>query len=232
MKRLIVYGDIHGCYDELVELRKKIKPCFGDLEVCTGDFITRGKKSIETLRYLQKNNIKSVIGNHEDKIIRYLNHEKSIKKNPVKLNKDEEKIVKRLNSRDINFLYSLPLFMKFGKITIIHAGLQNQYNLDNLSKSEKSKILRLRFVTKDNKFIPFGEENSDSVFWSDIYDGKQGFVIYGHQWFDSVNIDTNSLGIDTGCVYGNKLSGAVFNSPDNHKLYKIFSTRGANNPAV
>jgi bis(5'-nucleosyl)-tetraphosphatase (symmetrical) len=122
--------------------------------------------------------------------------------------------------------------MKFGKITIIHAGLQNQYNLDNLSKSEKSKILRLRFVTKDNKFIPFGEENSDSVFWSDIYDGKQGFVIYGHQWFDSVNIDTNSLGVDTGCVYGNKLSGAVFNSPDNHKLYKIFSTRGANNPAV
>jgi hypothetical protein len=42
-----------------------------DMEV----FITRGKDSIKTLRYLRTNNIKSVLSNYEDKIIRYLQHQ-------------------------------------------------------------------------------------------------------------------------------------------------------------
>lgn len=80
MNKLIIYGDIHGCYDEFISLRKKINPQKDDIEVCVGDIITRGKDSIKTLRYIQKHNIKSVLGNHEDKIIRYLEHQKIIKK--------------------------------------------------------------------------------------------------------------------------------------------------------
>ena len=74
--RLIIYGDIHGCYDELISLRKKINPQDNDIEVCVGDIITKGKDSIKTLDFIIENNIKSVLGNHEDKIIRYLNHKK------------------------------------------------------------------------------------------------------------------------------------------------------------
>ncbi|MBT4764525.1 serine/threonine protein phosphatase, partial [bacterium] len=85
MGRVIIYGDIHGCYEEFVNLREKINPLRTDIEICVGDIITRGKDSIKTLRYIQKNNIKSVIGNHENKIIRYLKHEKSGVKNPIKL---------------------------------------------------------------------------------------------------------------------------------------------------
>jgi hypothetical protein len=46
---------------------KKTNPKKNDMEV----FITRGKDSIKTLRYLRTNNIKSVLSNYEDKIIRY-----------------------------------------------------------------------------------------------------------------------------------------------------------------
>jgi bis(5'-nucleosyl)-tetraphosphatase (symmetrical) len=50
------------------------------------------KKSPKTLRYLQSNNIKPVLGNHEDKLIRYLDHQKKDKNNPIILDKDAKDI--------------------------------------------------------------------------------------------------------------------------------------------
>ncbi len=223
MRRIIVYGDIHGCYDEFTQLRKKIKTLKEDIEVCVGDTITRGKDSVKTLRYIQKNNIKSVVGNHENKIIRYLKHEKSSVKNLIKLDQDENKIVSGLSVGDVDFMNSMPLFLRFGRITVLHAGVQNHFNLDSLSKEEMSKVLRLRYITNDGKFIPFGEEDSNSIFWSEVYNGKQGFIVYGHQTFEEVKSDKHSLGIDTGCVYGNKLSAVVFEDIDNVENYSICS---------
>ena len=53
MDKLIIYGDIHGCYNEFISLRNKINPHQNDIEVCVGDIITKGAHSIETLRYIQ-----------------------------------------------------------------------------------------------------------------------------------------------------------------------------------
>lgn len=214
MNKLIIYGDIHGCYDKFTHLRKKMNPQKGDIEVCVGDIITKGNNSIKTLRYIQKHNIQSVLGNHEDKIIRYLEHEKLKNENPVTLDEDEQNIVKDLNSKDIDFLINMPLFIKFKNITVIHGGLHNSYNLNKLSKKEKSKILRMRYLDKDHNFIAFGKERDDSIFWADVYNGNQGFVVYGHQWFNEVKTNKYSLGIDTGCIYGNKLSAVIFEESD------------------
>ncbi len=218
MNRLIIYGDIHGCYDDLVKLRQKINPVKNDTEICVGDVITRGKNSIKTLRYLQSNNIKSVLGNHEDKIIRYLEHQKSAKKNPIILDSDEQNIILNLSNFDIKYLQNMPLFMQFGKITILHGGLQNHQKLDKVSKKTKAKILRLRFLDQDRNFVTFGKENDKSVFWADAYDGNQGFVVYGHQNFNEVKVNQHALGVDTGCVYGGELSAAIFKDSNNKKF--------------
>ena len=228
-RRLIIYGDIHGCYYEFVSLRKKINPSQNEIEVCVGDIITRGEYSLKVLRYIKKNNIQSAIGNHEDKIKRYLNHKKLGERNPVILDRDENKIVNELNESDINFINNMPTFIKHGKVVILHGGLQNNFDLKKLSKKERSRILRLRYLTKNNKFIPYGNENSESIFWSDIYDGGQGFVVYGHQVFDNVKVNKNSLGIDTGCVYGNKLSAVVFEDVNNPCSYNVFDIKKSNN---
>ena len=116
--RLIIYGDIHGCYDEFTQLRSSLNIQESDVEVCVGDFLTRGKDSINTLRYIQQENILSVMGNHEYKLIRYLNHQKLTKENPIKLDTDENHIVENLNPTDISFLNNLPFFLKFGPITL------------------------------------------------------------------------------------------------------------------
>lgn len=210
MNKLIIYGDIHGCYDEFIELRKKIIPQKDDIEICVGDIITRGKNSLKTLRYIQEHNIQSVLGNHEDKIIRYLEHQKEENGNSIILDEDEQNIVKTLNSQDINFLMNMPLFKRIKNITILHGGLNNNYDLNNLNKKEKSKILRMRYLDTNHNFIILGKEKDDSIFWADVYNGSQGFIVYGHQWFEEVKKSKFALGIDTGCIYGNKLSAVVF----------------------
>ena len=223
MSKLIIYGDIHGCYDEFISLRNQINPQKNDIEVCAGDIITKGKKSIKTLDFIIKNNIKSVCGNHEDKIIRYLNHQKSNKENPIILNNDEQNIIDNLTEKHIQFLENLPLFLKFQNIIIVHGGLQNYMNLNNLSKKDKQRILRLRYLDENYEFIAYGKEDEKSIFWTDIYDGNQGFIIYGHQWLKEVNKSKFAIGIDTGCLYGNKLSAIVFPDIKKYSDYKIYS---------
>jgi len=222
MSNLIIYGDIHGCYDEFISLRKKINPNKSDIEVCVGDIITKGTDSLKLLKFIQEHNIQSVLGNHEDKLVRYLEHENSSKKNPISLDKDEKNIVKNLDKKDIEFLKSLPLFLKYENITIIHGGIQNHHKLNNLTKKEKSKILRMRYLDSDCNFIAYGKEDENSIFWADIYEGNQGFVVYGHQWFKEVKKNTHAIGVDTGCVYGNKLSAVVFKkmNKDNFTIYE------------
>lgn len=223
MDKCIVYGDIHGCLDTFIKLRDFIKPKEDVYEICVGDFLTRGPKSIETLRYLRNNGIFSVKGNHEDKIIRYIEHSKLNYPNPITLNDDEKNIIESLNSEDISYLMSLPIFKKIRNVTIVHAGLMNNMNLDNLSKDEVKKIIRLRYLNPEGKFIPYGQENESSVFWAEQYDGNQGFIVYGHQNFDDVRIDPYSLGIDTGCIYGNKLTASVFNDTEtlNYEIVQV-----------
>ena len=168
MNRLIVYGDIHGCYNEFISLRKKINPQPNDIEVCVGDILTKGKHSLQTLDFIMNHNIKSVLGNHEEKLLRYLKHQKSLKKNPVKLTLDEENIIASLTKEHIKFLESMPLFLKFGAVLVLHGGLQNRMNLDNLTKRDKEKILRLRYIDQDEHFIAYDQKQEDSIFWADV----------------------------------------------------------------
>jgi len=223
MNQCVVYGDIHGCLDTYIRLRESIKPKENDFEICVGDFLTRGPKSIETLRYLRNNGIFSVKGNHEDKIIRFIEHSKSNYPNPVKLNVDEKNILGSLNIEDISYLMSLPNFKKINNVTIVHAGLMNHFNLDDLSKEEVKKLMRLRYLSPKGKFVNYGEESENSIFWADQYDGNQGFVVYGHQNFDDVRVNKFSLGIDTGCIYGNKLTAVVFNDTNSldFEIYQV-----------
>jgi bis(5'-nucleosyl)-tetraphosphatase (symmetrical) len=62
-----VIGDIHGCYDALMALVKKIQ--FNpdhDTIICVGDLVGRGPKPLEVLRYLLNTpNIQCVLGNHD-----------------------------------------------------------------------------------------------------------------------------------------------------------------------
>ena len=64
--RRIVVGDIHGCYDELMELLEKIGIGDDDHVISVGDLITKGPKSKEVLElFMTDARFSTVIGNHD-----------------------------------------------------------------------------------------------------------------------------------------------------------------------
>lgn len=90
--------------------------------------------------------------------------------------------------------------------------------------SRARRMLRVRYVGGDHRpsdvkgepgpgdMLALGENKPGDPFWADVYDGSQGFVVYGHSpWLDGqvrVNPDV-AIGIDTGAVFGGALTAFV-----------------------
>lgn len=226
MQKIIIYGDLHGCLEDFQELRNKICPTSDDKEIVIGDILDRGPHSNELLKYVRENNISSILGNHEYKYLRYKKHQdnyiKTSKKNPMTLSDKKLEIFNKLTAEDFEYLKSLPFFMKIDNLTLIHAGLTNQIDLDTAKRKELEKVLWIRTLDENQKTLSLSDDNPSAKFWSEYYNGNQGTIVYGHEPFSEVKIDTYSFGIDTGCVYGNKLTALVINNTNNPmKNYEI-----------
>ena len=64
--KVIVVGDIHGSYDELMELLDNVNFNFStDLCICCGDLVDRGEKSMKCLNLIYEPWFLSIEGNHE-----------------------------------------------------------------------------------------------------------------------------------------------------------------------
>ena len=48
-----IMSDIHGCYDEFIDMLGKIHFSSKDILICAGDYIDRGKQSYEMLRWIE-----------------------------------------------------------------------------------------------------------------------------------------------------------------------------------
>ena len=229
--RIIVYGDLHGCFEEFKALRAKVKPAAEDREIAIGDILDRGPKSNELLRHLRENGVESIMGNHEYKYLRYKNHQdaflKTGKKNPMTFDEKRLSIFNALDEKDFEYLRSLPYFIKIDSLTLVHAGILNNIDLETANKKELEKLLWIRYLKDDNVPLALGKEDETSKFWGELYDGKQGFIVYGHEPFKEARLDKHSLGVDTGCAYGDKLSACVVanarNPKDNYEIVQVNS---------
>lgn len=215
MNRVIIYGDIHGCFDEFKMLRDELQITPKDTEILVGDLLDRGPYSNEVLTYARKNNLQLVLGNHEYKYIRYYKHnlaeKQTGKKNPMHFNEDKLAIYNNITDVDMRYLMNAPFFLKIDNITVVHAGITNKIDLDNPSKKELELLTRIRKLDSEEKPLPLGQESFHSQYWADCYDGNQGIIVYGHEVhnLDKIKINRHAFGIDTGCVYGGKLTALI-----------------------
>ncbi len=68
-----VISDIHGCFDELMALVKKIKLKDEDILYILGDAVDRGPKPVEVLKWMMmQSNVIPIIGNHEYMMMKVL----------------------------------------------------------------------------------------------------------------------------------------------------------------
>lgn len=196
---MFAVGDIHGCLDKLVSLMDIIDV---DLKketlVFMGDYIDRGPHAKEVVDYLIDvarggNRVIFLKGNHELMLQNYLSGEDKL-----------------------SFLYN------GGEATLrsyMKAGGLNEANLIPPEHLEFFDNLRLYYETENYIFvhgglkanIPLEHQDEWDMLWlrdefiySDFDFGK--LVIFGHTPFREPLILDNKIGIDTGAVYGNKLT--------------------------
>ena len=65
--KYIIVGDIHGCYDEFMELLDKCDYQDGDTVISVGDLIDRGSHSRKVLEWFVLNDGLVVEGNHDNR---------------------------------------------------------------------------------------------------------------------------------------------------------------------
>lgn len=221
--RDIVIGDVHGCLNELKILINKLDLTSNDNLYFIGDIIDRGQDTIGTIKYifeLSKNiNVQLILGNHEEKFHRYLDKNKE-------LNNDLFNSYKRLLTNDeIEFLKKsyYNYYIKKHDVMLIHGGFLKKIKLskevNNLYIDRKhqhfSLLTMVRYIDTKGGFIELFNNDENSSFWAEKYNGEIGTIIFGHNYFlqDSPQFFKHAIGIDTGCVYGGWLTALILSEP-------------------
>ncbi|OQP49744.1 metallophosphoesterase [Niastella yeongjuensis] len=189
MRKFIV-GDIHGCYDELMELVEKIGLTDDDLLVSLGDIVDRGNKSKEVYEYfLNRPNSVVLMGNHERK------HQNGV------LSYAQEIVKVQLGNAYEGFLQwlnGLAYYYETGEALIIHAFFEHDQELT------KQKQEVLSGSTAGDRYLE--KKYPEGSSWTDFYTGVKP-IIYGHRVVgDQPKVTNNTYGIDTGACHGNYLT--------------------------
>jgi diadenosine tetraphosphatase ApaH/serine/threonine PP2A family protein phosphatase len=201
-RRVIAVGDIHGCAREFEALIEKLKLTDDDRLVLLGDLVNRGPDSARVIALARKHAHRALLGNHE---LRLLNYRRT--GDPTHLKKSDYDTLKQLRAKDWEYLAAMPLtFRVDGHVTVfVHGGFL---------PGRPWRGQPARIVTRIQVIGPDGEphkraEYPNAPHWSELWSGPP-FVVYGHTPRDEAARTKWSLGIDTGCVTGGKLTACIF----------------------
>jgi protein phosphatase len=219
-----VLGDVHGCFDELLELLGLLgyrvsreadpggRPAFavvppeGRKAVFVGDLVDRGPNVPEVLRLVmgmvEAGTALCVRGNHDDKLLRKLNgHDVRVTHGLgatlEQLAPEPPELLERVRT----FLEGLPshYVLDGGKLVVAHAGLKEELQ-GRVSGPVRSFAL-FGDVTgaKDELGLPVRRN------WAAEYEGRAA-VVYGHTPVATADWVNRTINLDTGCVFGGRLT--------------------------
>lgn len=198
MGRTIAIGDVHGCAREFEKLLKKLNPQKSDRIIQVGDLINKGPDSHEAISLAKAYDIQTIMGNHEMRMLSAKNEKR--KKHLNSYNRDT---YDQLNKADWAYLKQLPKFVyeEALKTIFVHGG----FTPNTPWHSQSIDILTtIQVITKEG--LP--EKRSSfprSKLWVKYWKNDE-FVVYGHTPRRNTYKKRNTLCIDTGCVYGGKLT--------------------------
>lgn len=218
-----IIGDIHGCAGELEQLLEKlgygleingvagersysVTPPVGRRAVFLGDLVDRGPRSPDVLRLVrgmvEAGSAFCVVGNHENKLIRKLNGRN------VKLTHGLAETVSQFDAQSDGFGAEMLPFIDGlishyvfdgGKLVVAHAGLTE--DLHNRASGTVRSFAMYGDTT--GEIDAFGlPVRAD---WAAGYRGTAK-VVYGHTPTPEAEWINGTICIDTGCVFGGKLT--------------------------
>jgi hypothetical protein len=197
--RTIIVGDLHGCREELEDLLSWVGFDAGDRLVTVGDVVVRGPEPHGTVAILRKLGAVGVRGNHEDRLLRF---REEMKRRGMP-GGATRRTADALRPRDWRFLASLPLWLDLPDhgVRVVHAGLVPGLPM---SQQDPKALLSMRSLDRDGS--PIEERGHRS--WAHSWPGPE-HVVFGHHAKEHPEIAEHATGIDTGCVYGGRLTAMV-----------------------
>jgi diadenosine tetraphosphatase ApaH/serine/threonine PP2A family protein phosphatase len=214
MGRTIVVGDIHGCADELNELLERVALDAADRVVAVGDLTVKGPKSKEVLdRFRQDSRFSSVIGNQDLALL------KRWENNSFPLKTSQLQTFEQLRSKGDQYFYylaSLPLTIDLGTHVVVHAGLRPGIQI---SEQVEEDLTELRTLGPDRT-------SRDGQPWYEEYNGDK-IALFGHWPANEPRRGKRALGIDTGCVYGFRLTAYIV---ETHELVDVRARKAYASP--
>ncbi|QAY77261.1 polynucleotide kinase-phosphatase [Sphingosinicella sp. BN140058] len=214
-----IIGDVHGCADELETLLDRlgyrvswngkavtVTPPDGRRAIFVGDLVDRGPRSPDALRIakhmVDSGTAMAVVGNHDDKLKRHLDGRN------VKPSHGLAETIEQFAQEPPEFAAEMRTWLDGlishyvldgGRLVVAHAGLKEEM------QGRASGAVR--------SFCMYGETTGEiDAFglpvrwdWAADYKGKAK-VVYGHTPVVEANWVNGTLCIDTGCVFGGKLT--------------------------
>jgi protein phosphatase len=218
-----IVGDVHGCGDELELLLEKlgyriewsgvgderavsVAPPPGRMLVFVGDLVDRGPRTPDVLR-IAMSMVKAetalvVEGNHENKLSRWMQGRN------VKVAHGLQHTIDQLEAQSGAFKGEARKFISDlrshywldgGRLCVAHAGLKEEL-IGRGSGAVRSFALYGETTGETDEFgLPM------RMNWAADYRGKTA-VVYGHVAQPEAEWVNNTICLDTGCVFGGKLT--------------------------
>lgn len=201
--RTIIIGDVHGCIRELDDLLKVLDVVPGrDRLLFIGDLINKGPDSAAVLHRFYDLRAESILGNHEYNLLRQARGESRRSRSYHRL---REALGKKWDTWLSRF-ETWPLYVRTSDWTLVHAGLDPGRPLE---KTSAETLVTIRTWDKKGRDL----QDPKNPPWFDFY-GKDHLVVFGHWAALGGVVRPNVIGLDTGCVYGNRLSAVVLPERD------------------
>ncbi|MDE0092325.1 MAG: metallophosphoesterase [Oligoflexia bacterium] len=197
-RKTFIVGDVHGCFQEFSALLKKVNYKIETHRlILVGDIINRGPFSLKMLKWVKDNKIEMVRGNHEQAFLTGI--ETSQWASPL-LKQLKEEMTKHVNQW-VKWLSSLPFYIEEKGFVVVHAGLVPK---EKPQYSDPHLLMNIR--TWDGQGADIKNETNPP--WYKFYKNKK-LVVYGHWAKQGLQVRSNTIGLDSACVYGKKLSGVL-----------------------
>ena len=211
-----IIGDVHGCCDELEQLLQQLgyerndggpwsHPA-GRKAIFVGDLVDRGPRIVDTLKTVmsmsQAGTALSVPGNHDIKLKRKLEgRDVTVSHGLDRTLTELEQQTPEFRADVQKFLDGLVSHYVFddGRLVVAHAGMKAD--------------MQGRGSAKVRDFALFGETTGETdefglpvrYNWAAEYRGRAS-VVYGHTPVPEPEWLNRTINIDTGCVFGGKLT--------------------------
>lgn len=219
MDRTLVVGDVHGCLEELERLFEHVTLGSHDRVVMVGDLVAKGPDSLGVIRLLRRLGAESVLGNHDAHLLRC--HRAVLHAEDLSRWSDAVRTLEsRLSNDDWAWLDALPytIELPLHSAVVVHAGLVPGIPIQEQAPDH---MLTMRSIRPDRTA---SKRIGDGVPWASLWPGPT-HVYFGHDAVRGLQRYPFATGLDTGCVYGGRLTGCLLGEGDEPMIVSVPSRR-------